>query len=139
MLAVAWLQRRRVPLPEPKPLVDESLEAGYGRLSIVCELPRSAAHRHLWEGTVPAISIDGAAPVDVIWGTWSQWAGTAGASKFVLPVGTHQFRIDVRPGSLQVDYKSIDGDVETTSQRVYRFRYEAPKVPTFTGMLVRLR
>jgi hypothetical protein len=123
LLAMAWSRWRRAVPPEP--VVDPSLDVGYGRLSMICEPPVRDVHRRIWEGAVPLISIDGAAHIELIWGT----------SDFQLPVGTHQVRIDIRPGKLRLDYKSIDRTVEIASQRVHRLKYQAPPIPGFTTRL----
>ena len=120
---MAWLRRRR-PAP-PEPVVDPSLDAAHGRLSMIGEPPTRDVHRMIWKGAVPMISIDGAAHIELIWGT----------SDFELPVGTHRLRIHVRPGELPLDYKSIDHTVEIASQRVLRLKYQAPAIPGFTARL----
>jgi hypothetical protein len=123
LLAMASLRWRKAVPPEP--VVDSSLDAGYGRLLMICEPPEREIHRRIWEGAVPLISIDGAPHIELIWGT----------SEFQLPVGTHQVRIDIRPGTLPLEYKSIDRAVEIASQRVHRLKYQAPPIPGFTTQL----
>lgn len=106
---------------------DSPPKAGCGRLSITCELPPGEAHRMMWAGAVATLSIDYAAAVDVPWGH----------TEFDLPAGTHHLRIDVRPGELPFDYRSIEYTLEVITPQTHALKYQAPAIPGFQPRLTR--
>ena len=83
----------------------------------------------LWKNAVPTLSIDGAEPVDMTWG----------CTQFDLRIGTHRLYINVRPGELGLEHRSIGHTVEIASQCVHQLNYQAPAVPGFRPRLVDLQ